>query len=1296
MRHLISILAFLAITYLPCIAEDEYRWFHHIREIPDDIRIVCPDKDGRVWFGTSRGLFRYGDYPDGVRYDHLPELYRHGIENILPFVDDKFLIRSTDGRLSVYDPLANCSEDLQHYLNDWGMDIPEIWNLKFKKDPHGGLWCFTPNEVYHKSADTGEAELVFRSDDNIWTLDSHGNCLCVVTDSNIHLVSTDDPDHVRSFAHDIEFHGQYVWGVMDKDCNIWIGNDHLFRFENSSFNKECIRRNLSVMEIIRNRKGEILVATATSGILHFGKDGRLIRTIEHKPFVSGSLPSNNVLSIREGCNGELWVCYNKPAVSVCAPGSMASPLRHILPLIQQGHEENVISMAEAPDGSLWFGTDGKGIFVQDRISGEFRMAEIPLSHPSITALFFDSKGRTWIGTYRGGLYCLDGRKTVHLLPNASCCHIMEDSHGDIWVSTQGDCAYRISGDLKPGPERIDLSYNKWVFQITEGNGTMFAVTSSGLLTIDPDTLVAERMTGNRSGSQTFSNTQFYSAVIDSRGLLWICGKQSRCPLEIVDIMRDTIIHIPELEGQIVRSIIETDDRNIWLALEKDIAQVIVNFNPATGQYSFHPQIFKIRSEESAINYNNRCAIKLCDGSILFGGTAGFKQIYPSSFPPHMELPSPPAVEISSVRINNEYVRSLYSTTGITLKHHENNISLAVSACDYASPFETSLNYRIHGSESSWKPVRGNMIDLPRLNPGHYDLEITSSLPDTSISGPVCSFAIDIQAPWYATWWAIAFYLTVIISGISLCIYYYIDRQKHKMFLAQIRMEAERQHQLNEMKIRFFTNISHDLRTPLSLIITPLETYLENESHKEAEKVLRPVYKNAVRLLNLVNQILDFRKMEVAGMSLNLSYGNIIPFLNDICSSFLLFADETGKEFRFIPSQEDILTSFDKDKLTKIMMNLLSNAFKFTPKNGSVTVRVMTEGKDAVIMVEDTGRGIPDGQKESIFDRFYQQSDDAFTQTGSGIGLHIVKEFVKMHEGTVTVADNHPSGSVFIIRLPIKMQESLLGADEDQEMLHLEGTISADKTLLLVEDNSDFRYFMKEQLSEDYSVRVAENGKKALEILEDESIDVVISDIMMEEMDGLQLCKNIKTTLATSHIPVILLTAKTLAEDEIRGFELGADDYVTKPFHLQILKHRIRKLLEDRTLHQKQFQNYPDISPSEITITSLDEEFLSRAVHVTEENMSDPDFSVEKLSIRLGIHRTHLYKKILSLTGKTPMEFIRLIRMKRAAQYLEKSQRYVSEIAYMVGFNSPKIFARHFKEEFGMTPTEYQQMKQNNN
>ncbi len=1296
MRRLISIQAFLAMTCLSCMAEDGYRWFHHIREIPDDIRIVCPDKDGCVWFGTSRGLFRYGDYPDRVRYDHLPELYRNGIENILPFVDDKLLIRSADGHLSVYDPMANSSEDLQNYLNEWGMAIPEVWDLKFRTDPYGELWFFTPEEVYHKSADTEKAELVFRSDDKIWTLDRYGNDLCVVTDSMLHLISIDDPGHVRSIDHGIDFHWQHIWGVMDKDGNIWIGSDHLFRFERMSFRKECIRKNLSVMEIIRNRKGDILVTTATSGILHYGKDGRLIQTIEHKPFTPGSLPSNNALSIREGCNGELWVCCNKPVVSVCAPGSMASPLRHILPLIQQGHEENVISIAEAPDGSLWFGTDGKGIFVQDRISREFRMADITLSQPSITALFFDSRGRTWIGTFRGGLYCLDGRKTVHLLPNASCCHIMEDKRGDIWVSTQGDCAYRIKGNLDQEPERIDLTYNKWVFQIAEGNGTMFAVTSSGLLTINPETLAAERITGNRSGSQTFSNTQFYSALLDSRGLLWVSSRQSNCPLEIIDSLRDSIIHIPELEGQIVRSIIETDDRNIWLALEKDIAQVIVNFNPTTRQYSFHPQIFKIRSEESAINYNNRCAIKLSDGSILFGGTAGYRQIYPSSFPPHVELPASPDVSITSIRINNEFFRPLYSASGITLKHHENNISLAVSASDYASPFETSLNYRFHGGEASWKPVRDNIIDLSRLEPGHYDLEISSSRPDRSISGPICSFSIDIKSPWYATWWAIALYLMVIISGIGLCIYYYIDRQKHKMSLAQIRMEAERQHQLNEMKIRFFTNISHDIRTPLSLIITPLETYLEDEEHKDAEKVLRPVYKNAVRLLNPVNQILDFRKMEVAGMSLNLSYGNIVPFLNDICSSFLLFADETGKVFHFIPSQEEIFTSFDKDKLTKVMMNLLSNAFKFTPENGSVTVRVGTEGTDAVITVEDTGTGIPDGQKETIFERFYQQGGNASTHTGSGIGLHIVKEFVRMHEGTVAVADNSPTGAIFIIRIPVKVHEGVRISDEDQETYQNDDIVPSGKNLLLVEDNQDFRSFMKEQLSDEYTVHVAENGKKALQILTEENIDVVVSDIMMEEMDGLELCKTVKTNLDTSHIPVILLTAKTLAEYEIRGFELGADDYVTKPFHLQILRHRIRKLLDDRTLQQQQFQNYPDITPSEITITSLDEEFLSKAVGITEENMSDPDFSVEKLSTRLGIHRTHLYKKILSLTGKTPMEFIRLIRMKRAAQYLEKSQRYVSEIAYMVGFNSPKVFARHFKEEFGMTPTEYQQMKQNRN
>lgn len=1289
MRRLL-LCAVLSALSLAGTAQEPYRWFHHIYATRDDVQTICPDQEGRVWLGTSRGMFRYGDYPDGAQYDNLPDQYRDGVEEITQFTEGRLLIRARNGHLSLFDPRQNQVEGIDSLMKRWGVDMQEGWSMKIQKDEAGILWFYKSGQLYQLMPGQDKASPVLDLSSPIRGLDSDGRYFCAITDSLVYFAPTGACDSLTVFAHGIDFHRMGVKAVLDGDRNIWIGSEQLFRFNSDGTGKRNMESLSPVMDVIRSKTGNVLVATGNSGILYYGKDGSLLQNMHHQPFESGSLSSNNIRSIRENAQGELWVCYYRPVVSVCKPGGMDSPSHHIIPLLQQGLEENIIALAEAPDGAIWLGTDGQGLFVQEHHDGEYKK---PLeTQPSITALFFDSLGRTWIGTYRNGIYCVDGKKQYHFLPSTACFHFLEDKDGYIWAGTQGNGLFRISPDLSDEPVQVNLRYNRWVFKMAEGDNTIYTATSSGLFTVNPRTLETSRMANNKRGTQAFRNTQFNVLLIDSRGLLWTAGNQSGCPLEIYDTRRDSLILMPELEGQIVKSIVEDKDKNIWLALEKDFVQVIVNYNPSRHEYSLHPSVYHFRIQEPQMNYNNgRAAMCLRDGTLLFGGTSGYRRISPLDFPPHVQLRPTPALSISALIVNDQYSpEDVSSLPGVTLRHTQNDVALVISAQDYTSPFESILYYRLKNKDSAWKVMRDHIVGLPRLTPGHYELEVSCANPDGSLSGQVLPFYVDIQAPWYASAWARLLYILLAITVLGLVVYYLMDRQRQRLSMEKIRQEADKQHQLNEMKLRFFTNISHDFRTPLSLIITPLEACLE-EGKKADEKTLRPMYRNAVRLLNLVNQILDFRKLEADSVKLNLSYGNLVPFLRDICSSFVLFADETGRKLSFNSDREDLQTAFDKDKITKIVMNLLSNAFKFAPEGSMVSVNLSARDGDVIISVADNGPGVPDSMKHAVFERFFQNQEENATHIGSGIGLHIVKEFTKLHGGSVILTDNHPTGAVFSVHIP--MRDSADAPVQEQPKTPepaLETPAMDGKRILLVEDNADFRSFLSDQLSDEYTVFTAEDGRAALTVLQKEDIDIIISDIMMEGMDGLELCRAVKTNLSTSHIPLILLTAKALAEDEIRGLELGADEYVTKPFHMQILRLRIRKLLERSLKWQRSFQEHPDISPSEITITSLDEQFLTKAVKLTEDNMANPDFSVEKLSTEMGVHRTHLYKKLLSLTGKTPVEFVRLIRLKRAAQYLEKSQRYVSEIAYMVGFNSPKVFARHFKEEFGMTPSEYQE------
>ena len=489
-----------------------------------------------------------------------------------------------------------------------------------------------------------------------------------------------------------------------------------------------------------------------------------------------------------------------------------------------------------------------------------------------------------------------------------------------------------------------------------------------------------------------------------------------------------------------------------------------------------------------------------------------------------------------------------------------------------------------------------------------------------------------------------------------------------------------------MKLQFFANISHELRTPLSLIINPLEEFFVN--HPEYRKgILDIVKQNADYLLELINQLLDFRKLDAKAETLKYKHDNILIILGEIFHSFDPIAQKRNISYSLTGPQHSVFMDFDYDKVRKICTNILSNAFKFTPNKGSISLDIAVKGKSLELTFTDTGCGIEDESKEKIFQRFYQSGKNQSSNGGSGIGLHIVSEYVKMHQGTVCVKDNQPCGSVFLITLPLHQNSSTAVNGEEIQIPETKGEPHP-FTILLVDDNYDFLKFLSESLAKKYHVLKATNGKQALNVLEKEDIDLVVSDIMMPEMDGLELCTTIKNDIRYSHIPIILLTAKASEEHQLEGLSVGADDYITKPFNMEVLKLRINKIIEMNVKRQEIFNQEIKIEPSRITITPLDQQLVEKTIQIVEGNISETEFSVEELASNLNMSRSYFYKKMIKITGKKPIEFIRTIRMKRAQQLLAESQMQISEIAYTLGYNSPKVFSKHFKEEFDISPSEF--------
>jgi len=676
------------------------------------------------------------------------------------------------------------------------------------------------------------------------------------------------------------------------------------------------------------------------------------------------------------------------------------------------------------------------------------------------------------------------------------------------------------------------------------------------------------------------------------------------------------------------------------------------------------------------------------------------------------------------RVNGRIImkESITSAREVTLNYNQDIFSIDFASLNYIDPDKNKYAYKLEGFNKDWVYVDQNnkKVTYTNLNPGTYTFYVKTANDIGKWSDSTTKLQITILPPFWRTGIAYFIYILLILGILYFSRRYILLRAREKFKIEQERREASRMHELDLMKIKFLTNVSHEFRTPLSLIIAPLDKLISITADKQGRNQFELMQRNARRLLNLVNQLLDFRKLETQEIKLNPSKGDIIRFLKDISYSFMDMAEKKDIKFTFHAVNKALVTLFDPDKLERIMFNLLSNAFKFTQEHGEIEVKVqsreLTSGVNKIhhqllkIQVIDSGIGIPLEKQDKIFERFFQNEvPGSMLNQGSGIGLSITKEFVKLHGGNITVVSEPGKGSCFTVEIPIMLLEELQTPINELKILVATGSpdeiedireismheipvpvLSSKKlTILIIEDNEDFRFYLKDNLKAVYNIIEASNGKSGWQKALQFHPALIVSDIIMPEMDGIELCRKVKTDPRTSAIPVILLTAKTTDENRLEGYQTGASDYITKPFNFEILQSRIKNLLNQQASLRKTFEKKVEAQPADIQVVSENEKFISLALEIVEKNMDNDAFSVEELSKKLYISRVGLYKKLFAITGKTPIEFIRTIRLKRAAQLLEKTNMTISEIAFEVGFNNPKYFARYFKAEYGKLPSVYQ-------
>jgi signal transduction histidine kinase/ligand-binding sensor domain-containing protein/DNA-binding response OmpR family regulator len=1092
--------------------------------------------------------------------------------------------------------------------------------------------------------------------------------------------------------------------------------------------------------IIEDSNRQIWIGTDHGGVNLFDKKKNSIEVIENNIYNKNSISQNSIISLYREDNGTVWVGTYKNGISYYHPNMFKfkkSPLFHIFN--QNAEVFDCNSLYKDRNDNLWIGTNGNGLVRYNVRSGTMqRFRNNPndpesISSDIITSIFQDSEHTLWIGTFLGGLNAYNGQyfkrfqineNNPNSLSNRSVYSLAEDDDNNLWIATLGGGIDCLNPDRSIfthyNTDNSVLLSNYILSSFTDSRKNIYFGSDIGIYTVKNNKEITSYFDElNYLDSLTMSSSNYI--MVDSRGLLWIATNKG---INIYDSITKRFKYITVadgLPGNAVVSLVEDDEGNIWAGTRNGLACIYCKFQDRTLTYSL--ALFDANDGLPSSVFNSNAVFKDGDGLIYMGTINGYISFDPKEIVFNRNVPKPRFTDLiianQTIRPNVEYNGRIIITQSITdlneiiLKQGETNFTILFSALNFIHPKKNRYKYMLEGLDKQWIMITNGIgaASYSNLNPGTYTLLVYAGNEDNVWSSNPMMLRIIVKPPFWLSWWAWVVYVVIAAFLIRLLIKYMLNKQKEEYEQAQRISEADKLHEVDELKLKFFTNISHEFKTPLTLIISPLQKLIKSPVYEMEKPTLDIMYKNANGLLSMVNEILDFRKFDLNKMSLNMSKGDMIEFTKEICMSFKSLAAEKSIKLTFTTYLQDLQMEFDGEKMHKIITNLITNAFKYTEEGQidiSVGISESVHDNNAMpskfmnLKVSDTGIGIEHKYLDKIFDRFFRiENTGKHNQPGTGVGLHLVSEFVKLHGGEVSVESAEGNGSVFTVLIPIR--DSALKDSEVQDVIY-SGTLASDDSLnndskkavqqsnlpqlLIVDDNEDFCDFITDLFMNDYRITVANDGEEGYRIVLDQIPDIILCDVMMPKMDGYEFCRKIKDDMRTSHIPIILLTAKSSEESKYSGIEAGADDYISKPFNIDILKLKIAKIIEKQKILQNNFRKKIDISPNEIEIMSLDEKFVQKAVSLVEKNISNPDFRVEDLCKEMGMSRVYFYKKTLALTGKTPSEFIRLIRLKRATDLLEKSQLFVNEVALQVGFNEVKYFRKYFKDEFGVTPNEY--------
>jgi len=1320
------------------------------------INCVLQDHNGILWIGTWSGLIRYNGYATTVYHAESEpgKLKSNQISALYEDSNNNLWVGTIRGGLYLY------RQDQKHFVQFTASDKANSLinnNVRsIQEDKNGNLWVGTEDglsvlskkdSVFHNfkfSAgsvhglpDNYISDLFLSASGKLWV--GTGKGLCELLPE-----TTLDKSTFRAYSYDDDPKGVAYqnWVIQINEfqyqgtSTIWFATSKgLKRLHNGSvenFLPEAGAPSKNVFLTILPGQSDkpYLLVGSDDGLFFFDPINGIFKRSLSNEDPELNLSNNSITALYLDRGGVLWVGTKKGLNKF---DTYLNDFNGIAISTFDRTGSVITGIQPCTDGGYWISTSGGALF-QYR-NGKFERFKFAKGEkeefvPNIQTMLRDSRGRIWIGTAGSGVFCFQDatlrggviREFLHFHDLAtqkiSDNYVMsfaEDKNGNIWIGTWGYGLNKISPENESEWIDVDLNGKPIVVMLVDHLGILWIGTrGNGLFSMDRSDTTKNSLKHFQNGNQQQSLTDHFinSLYEDKNGKLWIGTENG---LKIFERHSATFGHLPVagIDNNIVVSFLQDAEGRFWIANWDGLHVVDPKLPDEVKHYDRHDEIM------GGFFHNNVCLKDFSD-NLLFGGSEGFNLINSSKL---IQSPATPAVYIEKFSIahqeiepgleyNDEMIlpKPINEVGKVVLEHSQNSISFDFAALDFAAADKMRYAYLLEGFDEEWNftPSSRRFATYANLNPGSYIFKVKASNIDGRWSETISSVHIEILNPWWNTIWAKAFYVIAIAAILYLLGKFLLFRANLLHDLKLERIQRENMEKLNQAKLQFFTNISHEFRTPLTLIIGPLQSMLSelSDGSKQYNQV-RLVNENAQRLLRLINQLLDFRKVETENMKLSISEGNIVHLIHEIAQSFEPMAEDC-KVSLSVEASHNISLWFDRDKCEKIFFNLISNAFKHTHEGGKIVIAIEELEQHVTISVWDNGLGIKKVHLENIFQSFFSFDEDR-SHASTGIGLALVKGLIELHRGSIRVDSEENSFSKFSITF--KKGKAHFQDDELAEVLKLsklqheqptaglesfeqaEVSDGAKQTkLLVVDDNDEMRAYIGSIFDHSFHIIGAADGDEGLVLAKELIPDVIIADVMMPKLNGIDMCKDLKRDLKTSHIPVVMLTARGSIDFKLEGLESGADEYVTKPFNPKVLQLKVKNLINRRNALHAYFkgQGILNLEPKRVTLSSADDQFIKTALELVELNMSNTSYTVEEMSRDVGMSHTQLYRKIKALTGQTINDFIRAIRLKRAAQLLEQHQLTVSQITYKVGFTDLQHFRECFKKMYGLTPSQYAQ------